>query len=91
MKFFAPLCFLLTVNTPVLAQPQTPAPSQPNSPPSCAPAQNHPDKENAPLGDRLSDSKGVICPPENRDLGMKAPTPDTATKMPVIKPPADAK
>ncbi len=37
------------------------------------------------LSDKLSQSNGVICPP-NVDQGMKAPTPNTG-KMPVIPPP----
>ena len=37
------------------------------------------------LSDKLSQSKGVLCPPDI-DPGMKAPTPDTG-KMPVIPPP----
>ncbi len=37
------------------------------------------------LSDKLSRSKGVICPPDV-DPGMQAPTPETG-KMPVIQPP----
>ena len=37
------------------------------------------------LGNKLSQSNGVICPPDV-DQGMKAPTPNTG-KMPVIPPP----
>jgi hypothetical protein len=37
------------------------------------------------LSNKLSQSNGVICPPDV-DQGMKAPTPNTG-KMPVIPPP----
>lgn len=44
---------------------------------------------NSPVGtlsDTLSQSNGVICPPDV-DPGMKAPTPQTGGKTPVIPPP----
>ncbi len=86
MKFAAALCFVVLSSASALAQTATPA--KPSAP-SCTPPGDP--KQNAPLGDKLSDTKGVICPPENHDSGIKVPTPDTGTKMPVIKPPADAK
>jgi hypothetical protein len=65
-----------------------PSPSE-----QCAPAQNSQDGKsgNEPLGRRLSESKGVICPPERPDREMKVPPPDSGAKMPVIKPPNSAK
>ncbi|HTZ00856.1 MAG TPA: hypothetical protein VMC05_00880 [Xanthobacteraceae bacterium] len=38
------------------------------------------------LSDKLAQSGGVICPPQNVDPAMKAPTPQSGT-MPVIPPP----
>jgi hypothetical protein len=43
------------------------------------------ERKNAPLGQKLNESNGVICPPDI-DSGMNAPTPD-AGKTPVIPPP----
>jgi hypothetical protein len=63
-----------------------PAAAQQPSPPApdCTPgAQTKPGE---PLGDRLAQSKGVICPPDV-DPGMKVPPPDSGSKMPVIPPP----
>jgi hypothetical protein len=37
------------------------------------------------LGERLAQSKGVICPPDV-DPAMKVPPPETGSKMPVIPP-----
>ena len=39
-----------------------------------------------PLSDKLARTDGVICPP-NVDPEIKAPTPDTGNKMPVVPPP----
>jgi hypothetical protein len=39
-----------------------------------------------PLGQKLAQSNGVICPPDAVDTGIHAPTPQTG-KMPVIPPP----
>jgi hypothetical protein len=43
------------------------------------------ERNNQPLGEKLGQSSGVICPPEI-DPGMKAPTPEGG-KTPVIPPP----
>jgi hypothetical protein len=60
---------------------QTPRSGDPGSDPrSCANGGGSGD-----LSNKLSQSGGVICPPDI-DQGMKAPTPDTG-KMPVIPPP----
>ena len=40
----------------------------------------------APLGDRLSESKGVICPPKGVDPGIVERPPPTNAPMPVIPP-----
>ena len=40
-----------------------------------------------PLGDKLAKSDGVLCPPAGVDPEIRAPTPDTGAKMPVIPPP----
>ena len=86
LSFF--VSFLLLTNGAALAQTKTPA-----SPPSqsCAPpGQSGMDKSGKPLNERLSDSKGVICPPPTQDSGT-VPPPDSGGRMPVIKPPPDAK
>jgi hypothetical protein len=41
---------------------------------------------NEPLSDKLARTDGVICPP-NVDPEIKAPTPDTGNRMPVVPPP----
>jgi hypothetical protein len=43
-------------------------------------------KAGEPLSDKLARTDGVICPP-NIDPEMKAPTPQSGNKMPVIPPP----
>jgi hypothetical protein len=92
MRIFAALCIFLLANTSAFTQTQTPSPAQPSA--QCTPAQKNSDgspKVRAPLGDKLADSKGVICPPPAKDSGMNVPPPDSGAKMPVIKPPANAK
>ena len=42
--------------------------------------------EGKPLGEKLAQSNGVICPPDAVDPAIHAPTPHTG-KMPVIPPP----
>ncbi|MBV9261474.1 MAG: hypothetical protein JO205_08890 [Pseudolabrys sp.] len=44
------------------------------------------DNKNADLSEKLAKSDGVLCPPENIDPEMKAPTPEGG-KMPIIPPP----
>jgi hypothetical protein len=39
-----------------------------------------------PLGEKLAESGGVLCPPSGVDPQMRAPAPDVGT-MPVIPPP----
>src|SRR3954452_11530958 len=39
-----------------------------------------------PLGEKLAQSNGVICPPDHVDSAIHAPTPQRGT-MPVIPPP----
>jgi hypothetical protein len=67
---------------PAAAQKQTLPPVNPECPPE---AQTAP-KPGEPLGDRLAQSKGVICPPDV-DPAMKVPPPESGSKMPVIPPP----
>jgi uncharacterized low-complexity protein len=43
-------------------------------------------KAGEPLSDKLARSGGVICPP-NVDPEIRAPTPQSGNKMPVIPPP----
>jgi hypothetical protein len=89
--FFAVLTAALT--TPAHAQ--TPAPKTPpeteqqrvqrehSDPKACAPRQ---ETTGAPLGDKLAQTDGVICPPAGVDPDIRAPTPQSGT-MPVIPPP----
>ena len=80
MRRVSHLCAALTLALGLLA---SAAQAQNADPKACA---NSP--ANSPggtLSDKLSQSNGVICPP-NVDQGMKAPTPDTG-KTPIIPPP----
>jgi hypothetical protein len=74
---------------------QQTAPPAPNRPVNCAPMEKRsgavPDGQTTgqnrePLGDKLAQSDGVLCPPAGVDPEMRAPTPD-AGKTPVIPPP----
>jgi len=82
------------------ASPATPpaqtAPPASNQPTSCAPAtprgSTAPNdatvgQANEALGDKLARSDGTLCPPSNVDPQIRAPTPETGNKMPVIPPP----
>lgn len=87
----AALFFLVFSGTAPLAQTRSPPPA--NAQP-CTPSAQDDSKsggKGAPLGEKLSESKGVICPPQGRDSDIKVPPPDTGAKTPVIKPPSDAK
>lgn len=85
----AATCMLLGAS-PALAQ--TKAPDSSASSSSCTPMEEgQSGKRAAPLGDKLADSKGVICPPPSRDSDMNVPAPEAGAKMPVIKPPENAK
>ena len=59
-------------------------PSQPRG--STAPEGSTIGQAQEPLGDRLAQSNGVLCPPAGVDPEMRAPTPNTG-RMPVIPPP----
>jgi hypothetical protein len=61
------------------------AQAQTADPKACANAQGN--TANQSLSDKLDKSGGVICPPNNVDPNMKAPTPQDGSKMPVIPPP----
>jgi hypothetical protein len=75
------------------------APPAPDRAAGCAPTQTTPQgnivpkgtttgQAQAPLGDRLAQSDGVLCPPAGVDPQMRAPAPSTGTSsMPVIPPP----
>jgi len=74
------------------------APPQPQRTANCAPIEQptHPGtavpegtttgQARAPLGDKLANSDGVLCPPSGVDPEMRAPTPEGGN-MPVIPPP----
>jgi hypothetical protein len=51
-----------------------------------APNGTTPGQSQAPLGDKLAKSDGVLCPPAGVDPQMRAPAPETGN-MPVIPPP----
>jgi hypothetical protein len=59
------------------------AQGQGSDPKGCSDAANSSSGQS--LSNRLSQTNGVICPP-NVDPGIKAPTPDTG-KTPIIPPP----
>jgi len=77
---------------------QQTAPPAGNRPENCAPMEKgaHPGavapegqttgQARQPLGEKLAQSDGVLCPPAGVDPEMRAPTPD-AGKTPVIPPP----
>jgi hypothetical protein len=95
-------CILATTSGAAVAQappaPATPPPqTAPPAPPpttNCTPTKTTPNGNvapeettgQAPLGDKLARSDGVLCPPSGVDPEIRAPTPDTG-KMPVIPPP----
>jgi hypothetical protein len=84
--------------TPATPPAQT-APVSPERATGCAPTQTTPQgniapkstttgQAQAPLGDKLAQSDGVLCPPSGVDPAMRAPAPNTGTSsMPVIPPP----
>jgi hypothetical protein len=74
-------CFWPAVALATLATGMAFAQAQTSDPKACA----GPAGPDQPLSDKLSQSNGVICPP-NVDPDIKAPTPN-AGKMPVIPPP----
>jgi hypothetical protein len=70
----------------------------PSASSGCAPTQTVPDQGSIspgnttgqgrePLGDKLAQSDGVLCPPVGVDPEIRAPTPRTGSDMPVIPPP----
>ena len=83
---------------PVPATPQAQtSPPAPDRAAGCAPTQTTPQgniapkdtttgQAQAPLGDKLAQSDGVLCPPPGVDPQMRAPAPETGT-MRVIPPP----
>ncbi|QDL96295.1 hypothetical protein FLL57_02795 [Rhodopseudomonas palustris] len=98
-KLSLALSCLVLASTPASAQapPKPPAAAAP-APTACPPntATVHPPGSNAPgattgesrqpLGDKLAESGGVLCPPAGIDPEIRAPTPDVG-KTPVIPPP----
>jgi hypothetical protein len=69
----AAIAVVLAAGSPALAQP------------SDSKACTDQERGNRTLGEKLGQTKGVICPPDV-DLGMQASTPD-AGRTPVIPPP----
>jgi hypothetical protein len=73
------------------------SPTAPDRATGCTPTQTTPNgniapngtttgQSQAPLGDKLAKSDGVLCPPAGVDPQMRAPAPETGN-MPVIPPP----
>jgi hypothetical protein len=90
-KLAAIFCSILFAST-ALAQTKAPPPESTSPSSSCTPMKDgQSGKAGEPLGDKLANTKGVICPPPSRDSDMKVPPPDSGAKMPVIKPPENAK
>ena len=93
MKHRLALCAALTLlGVPAMAQDRPPAAVDPKG---CAPHELQTDgkatngtngKAGEPLSDKLARTGGVICPP-NVDPEIKAPTPESGNKMPIIPPP----
>ena len=75
------IAVLLSLSLAGAAVAQAPQNVVPKPDPSCASSSG----SSGDLSNKLSQSNGVICPPDV-DQGMKAPTPNTG-KMPVIPPP----
>src|SRR3954462_9878331 len=74
-------------NSPSVVDPKGCAPSERLQTDGKAPEGKAPDgKAGEPLSDKLARTDGVICPP-NVDTEMKAPTPQSGNRMPVIPPP----
>src|SRR5689334_22932379 len=78
--------------SPITPAQQT-APPAPNRPVNCAPmGETRPGTPEgqttgqAPLGDKLAKSDGVLCPPQGVDPEIRAPTPQGGN-TPVIPPP----
>src|SRR5262245_48648005 len=71
---------------PALNRPQNCAPMEKGAHPGAAPEGQTTGQAREPLGDKLAQSDGVLCPPVGVDPEMRAPTPD-AGKTPVIPPP----
>jgi hypothetical protein len=78
--FYVTLTVALILTSAAFAQTQNVDPKA-GDPKACA---NGAPNSSGTLSDKLSQSNGVICPP-NVDQGMKAPTPNTG-KMPVTPP-----
>jgi hypothetical protein len=80
----------LLANTVMFAQSQPPVPPAPLQLPECRrgalPATPGETTGTVDLGDRLSGSKGIICPPAGVDPGIAAPPVGGGT-TPVIPPP----
>ena len=71
---------------------QNEPPTAPSTQPDCRSEATPPPRAgeatpSPPLGDRLSESKGVICPPKGVDPGIVNKPPSTNAPMPVIPPP----
>ena len=71
---------------PAQTRPQDCAPISGARPDTAAPNGQTTGQSREPLGDKLAQSDGVLCPPAGVDPEMRAPTPDAGV-TPVIPPP----
>ena len=85
-RFLFAAAAAVLVATSALAQQQPAPPANPECAAGMQSSPTSPKSGEAPLGDKLAQSKGVICPPDV-DPAMKIPPPETGAKMPVIPPP----
>lgn len=68
----------------------TPAP--PETLRDCTPVSPEPgENPDKPLGDKLAEGKGVLCPPPSMDSDIRKRPPDSGAKTPVIEPPPAAR
>lgn len=88
---------------PELAAAQSPPNSKAPQPPTAAPSRDCADiarsttgqggdahvakPDGSDLSQKLAQSNGVLCPPDEGDPAMRAPTPPDSGRMPVIPPP----
>lgn len=89
-----PIALLLLTSASALAENSKPSSPPPSAAQNCTPFTNKgtgPNAKGAPLGEKLAENKGVLCPPKSQDSDIQVPPPDTGAKMPVIEPPGNAK
>jgi hypothetical protein len=86
------LALLVSAGCAGMASSQTPPKAPPGQEVACPPdVKGDPPTvgsgSSEPLGDKLAQSKGVICPPAGVDQGMHVAPPDSGGRIKVIPPP----